>query len=116
MESLAKYHEAEKKGRLNGLIVREHRQWAKNELKSPTGKSPNRLQCNTWAVSSAVRASGLHPEGPAFKSLTAPHRPFAAALKPIPSLRLSGAPHDSDIRYNCVREDSFDAYDANRNG
>ena len=73
MESLAKYHEAAKKGRLNGPIVREHRQWAKNDLKSPTGKSPNRLQCNTWAVSSAVRASGLHPEGPAFKSLTAHH-------------------------------------------
>src|ERR1700719_4249122 len=44
---------------------------AKNERQSPTEKLANRLQCNAWAVSSAVRASGLHPEGQRFKSFTA---------------------------------------------
>ena len=35
--------------------------------------APLLLRWRSGAVSSAVRASGLHPEGPAFKSLTAHH-------------------------------------------
>ena len=38
-----------------------------------------RALLTAWAVSSAVRASGLHPEGPAFKSLTAHHLPDSQA-------------------------------------
>src|SRR5579884_75925 len=51
----------------------EHGQLLKNETQSPIVALPKSLQCNARAVSSAVRASGLHPEGPAFKSLTAHH-------------------------------------------
>jgi hypothetical protein len=37
------------------------------------GKTAKLLYCRRRAVSSAVRASGLHPEGPLFKSVTAHH-------------------------------------------
>ena len=58
--------------------MREHGQNTDNRHKmagnSLSAKSVSRYNAITWAVSSAVRASGLHPEGPAFKSLTA-HQP-----------------------------------------
>src|SRR6185437_8267114 len=37
---------------------------------------------HAWAVSSAVRASGLHPEGRVFKSRTAHHSPGYSGIAP----------------------------------
>src|SRR5438445_5194497 len=64
-----------RKGRFDGAALREHGQNTdkplQTSIKALFGNLLTDYNATQWAVSSAVRASGLHPEGPAFKSLTA---------------------------------------------